>query len=221
MGTSGKKAVQAFRKRYRVLKPTLNELRNIIESQGYTIVEFNAIFNDEDVAAIIEELKLDNFVSERKGFTYVDSKYRLVFVHEDLSDEEKLNVLSHEEGHIFCGHIEENTYLGRDVQQEAEANAFVFCLLNPSLTDKTVYFIKRNKIWISAVAVILIISIVCFGWFTREKELYGDFVVTETGSKYHQAECVHVKNRDNVRRLTIEQFESGEYEPCGTCLPQG
>ena len=26
-------------------------------------------------------------------------------------------------------------------------------------------------------------------------------------------------DKDNVERLTKTQFESGDYEPCGTCLP--
>ena len=128
MSISGKQAAKAFRKKYGLLNPSLDEMKNIIRSQGYSIVEFNAIFNDEDVALIIENLRLDNLISERKGFTYADSKNRLVFVHEDLSVDEKLSVLLHEEGHIFCGHIEENTYLGRDIQQEVEANEFAYCM---------------------------------------------------------------------------------------------
>lgn len=220
MSITGKQAAKAFRKKYGVLKPTLDEIKNIITSQGYSIVEFNAIFNDEDVALIIENLRLDNLVSERKGFTYADSKNRLVFVHEDLSVDEKLSVLLHEEGHIFCGHIEENTYLGRDIQQEVEANEFTYCMQNPSSNSKSLFFINKNKVWISIVAVILVVSIIGFGWFVREKELYGDYVITDTGNKYHQSDCIHVKNKTNVHRLTVEQFESGEYEPCGTCLPQ-
>ena len=219
MSISGKMAARDFRKKYSILKPTLEEMRSIIQSQGYNIEEFNAIFNDEDVALIIENLKLDNLISEQKGFTYTDSKNRLVFVHEDLSEDEKINVLLHEEGHIFCGHIEEKTCLGRDVQQEVEANEFAYCLQNPNTADKSRFFIKKNKIWISVVSIILVISLVGFSWFMREKQLYGDYVITDTGNKYHQRDCIHVKNKTNVHRLTVEQFESGEYEPCGTCLP--
>lgn len=221
MSISGKQAAKAFRKKYGLLTPSLNEVKNIIRSQGYSIVEFNAIFNDEDVALIIENLGLDNLISERKGFTYADSKNRLVFVHEDLSEDEKRSVLFHEEGHIFCGHIEENTYLGRDIQQEVEASEFAYCLQHPKTTDKGAFFVKKNKVWLSIVSVILVVSLISFAWFMREKELYGNYVITDTGNKYHQSECIHVKNKMNTHRLTVEQFESGEYEPCGTCLPQG
>ena len=134
-------------------------------------------------------------------------------------DECGREILLHEEGHIFCGHIEENTYIGRDVQQETEANDFSYCMQNPTLADKLCYFIKNNKLWLSIVAVVLVACIILFCWFMREERLYGDFVVTETGNKYHQSDCNHIKNKNNVRRLTLEEFESGEYEPCGTCLP--
>ena len=219
MSISGKQAAKAFRKKYGLLNPSLDEIKNIIRSQGYSIVEFNAIFNDEDVALIIENLRLDNLVSERKGFTYADSKHRLVFVHEDLSVDEKLSVLLHEEGHIFCGHIEENTYLGRDIQQEVEANEFAYCMQYPTVTDKVTFFVKKNKVWLSIVAVMLIISLIVFSWFMREKTFYGNYIITETGNKYHQSDCIHVKNKNNTSRLTVEQFESGEYEACKTCLP--
>ncbi len=221
MSISGKQAAKVFRKKYGILKPSLDEIKDIICSQGYSIVEFNAIFNDEDVALIIEKLRLDDLVSERRSFVYADVNNRLVFVHEDLSEDEKLSVLLHEEGHVFCGHVEENTYLGRDVQQELEANEFAYCLCNPATTDKCVFFVKKNKIWLSIIAVILVVGLIGVRWFVREKALYGDFVVTDSGNKYHQSECIHVKNKTNTHRLTVEQFKSGDYEPCGSCLPQG
>ena len=219
MVVSGKQAVKSFRKKYKVLKPTLDEIKEIVYSQGYSIVEFNAIYNEKDVADIIENLKLDKLISERKNFVYADSKNRIVFIHEDLSVDEKLNVLLHEEGHIFCGHIEENTYLGRDVQQEVEANEFAYCLQNPNFAEKIGFFIGKNKIWLSVVIAILIISIAGVAWFMAKPQTYRDYVITDTGNKYHQSDCIHVKNKTNVKRLTVKQFESNEYEPCGTCLP--
>lgn len=221
MNSTGKKAAQAFRKKYGLLTPTLEELRALLLSQGYTVVEFNAIFNDADVAAIIEELNLESQIAQSKGFTYADCNHRLVFLHEDLSIEEKRNVLLHEEGHIFCGHIEEKTYIGRDVQQEMEANAFSYCLLHPGPGDRCAAFIKRNRLWLGIAAVALVLATGLLCWTLRERTLYDTFYITETGNKYHRAECIHVKNKNNTSRLTVEQFESGDYEPCATCLPQG
>lgn len=216
---SGKQASKAFREKHGLLKPSLEDIMTVISSQGYTIIEFNTVVNNSDVTDIIQNLELETLISERKGFTYADSKNRLVFVHEDLSADEKLSVLLHEEGHIFCGHIEENTYLGRDIQQEVEANEFAYCMQYPAVTDKVSFFVKKNKVWLSILAVILIVSLIVFAWFMREKTFYGNYIITETGNKYHQSDCIHVKNKTNTSRLTVEQFESGEYEACKTCLP--
>ena len=39
------------------------------------------------------------------------------------------------------------------------------------------------------------------------------------GNKYHEKDCIFVKDKTNVHRMTEEEFESGEYEPCRICLP--
>lgn len=87
-----KATAKQFLNEYKLGEVTLAALRQIIKSQGYTIIEYNHIFNDEDVANLIESLKLDDQVSKSKGFTYADSQRRLVFLHEDLSEDEKLLV---------------------------------------------------------------------------------------------------------------------------------
>lgn len=51
------------------------------------------------------------------------------------------------------------------------------------------------------------------------KKYYGEYYITSTGNKYHDKDCGYVKGKDNIERLTVEQYESGEYEPCGKCLP--
>lgn len=221
MSIAGKKAAKALRKEFKLLSPSLEELKDIIQSHGYTLIEFNGVYNEGDVALMIETLHLEALVSERKGFIYADKNNRFLFLEEELSEEEKRNVLLHETGHILCGHVEENTYLGRDVQQEVEANEFAYCMKHPAVYDKILYFFKKNKIWLSIALAALIIGLILFGWMGREKAFYGDYVVTETGNKYHQRDCIHVKNKTNTQRLTMDQFKSGEYNPCGICLPKG
>ena len=93
------KKAQSFLKEYGLQNVTLENLRSAIQKQGYTIVEYNNIFNDENVATLINALGLEAMCERSKGFTYADTKRRLVFLHEDLSYEEKRMVLAHEEGH--------------------------------------------------------------------------------------------------------------------------
>ena len=115
MANGVREKAEDFLRQYGLSKITLDDIRRIITSQGYTIVEFNHIFNDEPVTKLIEALKLDEMVEKARGFTYADRYRRLVFVHEDLTDDEKLLVLAHEEGHISCNHFSASPVIGRDV----------------------------------------------------------------------------------------------------------
>lgn len=207
---------------HRLTEITLADLRRIIVSQGYTIVEFNHIFNDEAVTALIEALNLDEMVEKAKGFTYADQHRRLVFLHEDLSEKEKLLVLAHEEGHIYCGHLSSVPIIGADVVEEYEANEFTHYLLNQGIVGRIGGFLKKRKKLCTAVAAVLAVSVIgvlIFNAVQKERSYYGEYYITASGNKYHEAECVFVKDKTNTHRMTIEEFESGDYEPCGICLP--
>ena len=224
MSETIKKTVNQFVKKHHIKTVNYSVLRDVIKSIGFTIIEFNAIFNDKDVETIIQNLTLDEGILRSRGFTYTDKNYRLVFVNEDLSDDEKMYVLSHELGHIICGHYSAAPIIGRDVKEEHEANEFSHYLLKPHSLRKfkiAVSEYKRIVIMLTSVLFVILALVVAGLIVNKEKSYYGDFYITTTGGKYHQAECIHVKNNNNIERLTKEQFKSGEYEPCGTCLPQG
>lgn len=222
MTISPKKAASNFKKQYAVNSITEKVLVDTLSSQGYTVIYFNAVYNEPDVANLIGALNLEGYVAYQKGFIYSNDKYRLVFVNEDLSEEEKVLVLSHEEGHVFCGHCSEQPIIGKDVIEEHEANEFSHYLLNPSSLEKVKYSIKKHrKIFIALLTCVLIaaIGITAFTIVTKEKSYYGEYYITSTGSKYHRKDCIFVKNKNDVYRMTKEEFESGEYEACKTCLP--
>ena len=219
-----KKKAKSFLKEYSLQNVTLENLRSAIQKQGYTIVEYNNIFNDENVAALIDALGLENFCEHSKGFTYADTKRRLVFLYEDLSDKEKLMILAHEEGHIYCNHLTSTPVLGRDVIEEHEANEFAHYLLNQGLGQQINRFVQKHRVGTIAVAIAaacILIASVAYCNVRTERRYYGDFYITTTGSKYHEKDCIFIKHKDNVDRLTVDQFESGEYEPCDICLPHG
>ncbi len=216
-----KKSVCLFKKQYMVTEVSEKAICDALSKQGYTVIYFNAIFNDDNVSQIIMNLKLDEYIQSNKGFTYANDKYRLVFVNEDLSEEERLLVLAHEQGHIFCGHTSCQPIIGQDVKQEHEANEFAHYLLHPSKIDNTKIWIRKHKkIVASILACVLIaaVGITIFSVVLKENSYYGEFYITSTGSKYHKKECIFVKNKTNVKRMTKEEFESGNYEACKTCL---
>ncbi len=217
-----KEKVKSFLHEYKLNTVTLDELRSIIKSQGFTIIEFNHIYNSEHVAALIEALNLREMIAKSRGFTYADSQRRLVFLHEDLSEEEKLLVLAHEEGHIYCDHFSTVPIIGKDVVEEHEANEFTHYLLNRGPASKVGSFLGKRKKLLCAIALVLAVSAIgaiLFYTLKKEHSYYGEYYLTSTGNKYHEGECIFVKNKTNAHRMTVQQFESGNYEPCGICLP--
>ena len=75
--------------RYKVRQADLNTFRQIIQVQGYTIIEFDPYAGDEDLDLIISRLDLGDLVSRQNGFTYADTEYRLVFVNKELKKKKK------------------------------------------------------------------------------------------------------------------------------------
>lgn len=199
---------------------TLNDLKRIIEAQGYTIVFFNPVDNDPDVAMLIKIYHLENYVSHCKAFTYADSRNRLVFVHEGLSEEETLTVLAHEEGHISCEHLSGGSIIGQDVVFEKEANEFAQYICNPPFSFRIKRYVVRNKLKLIAVGAALVViavslSVVLFA--INEGKYYKNYYIVPTGHKYHVKGCGLIAN-SHERRLTKAEYETGEYTPCVRCI---
>ena len=217
-----KAKAKSFFKKYKLNNVDVPNLKDVLKKQGYTLIEFNHVVNSEAVSALIKALGIEQNIASSKGFTYADEQRRLVFVHEDLTDEEKRIVLAHEEGHIFCGHLSSASIIGRDVREEHEANEFAHYILKDTIGRKIRADCQKHKKGICVVAALMVVAIigaVIFGIIKKEQSYYGEYYLTSTGNKYHEKECVFVKDKTNTQRLTVDQFESGEYEPCAMCLP--
>lgn len=223
MGNVAKKKARQFCIEYRFMDSSKENIESVIRQIGYTIVEFSYIFNDEDVQNLIDALKISDDLTRSRGFTYASSNHRIVFLNEDLSDEEKRIVLTHELGHIYCKHFGYGTIIGTDVQDEHEANEFEHYILNiPNSTKAEIWFFNNIRIITIVTIVSLLLAIAVGVWVKKqyeEKRYYGEYYITETGTKYHEKDCMFVKDKTSVRRLTEEEFQSGNYEPCKTCLP--
>lgn len=212
-----KRKAAEFKRKYSLKTINSADLWEALTAQGYTLVEFNSIENKENVASLIGALQLEDQIARSKCFTYQNDKYRIVFIHEDLNDEERTIVLAHEEGHIWNGHLSANNVLGTDVIQEYEANEFAHHLLKDKTGKK-----KRTKVTVVILTLILLLT-VGTGMFLKQnhdKAVYTDDLYrTETGGKYHVRDCMYIRDKTDVHRLSIEDFESGQYEPCSACMP--
>lgn len=222
MNNNTKKLAKTFIKKYKLTFIDYSALKNTANNMGYTIIEFNSIFNEKDVETVIQNLDLSKTALKSRGFTYISAEYRLIFINEDLTDEEKLLVLSHELGHIVCEHFSVVPIIGNDVKEEHQANEFSHYLLEESLSRKIHYIVDKNKKTTAILMAIIIVSLITIfvGMaIHREKAYYGDYYTTSTGNKYHKKECIFTKDKTTVRRLNKKEFEEGTYEACDICLP--
>ncbi len=219
-------SVKRFIKQFHITSVDFDSLRLVTEELGYTLVSFNNISNDEDVATLARSLRLTENIRHSKCFTYADQNFRLIFVHEDLTDEEKTLVISHELGHIYLGHMSNAQILGSDVHEEHDANEFSHFLLEKFQKQKGSIFFARHKPVIIAISAILLIALISVftvvgvgHYENSKKNKYVDYYITATGGKYHEKDCGTLKKSRSVRRMTQRELDSGLFERCHTCLP--
>lgn len=216
-----KKKAARFAREHKLKKLSFEGLKCAAEKIGYTVVEFNGCYNDENVDIIISNLNLQKEIIISRGFTYTDKNYRIIFVNEDLTEEEKVLILSHELGHIECGHLSFQNVIGKDVKEEYEANEFSHYLLKESVVGKAGTVLCEHKKTFVTVAIMLfaalILSVTVFS-VKNEKKYYGEYYITAFGEKYHKKDCIYIKNKKTTERLTNEMFETGKYSACNICL---
>ena len=54
---------------------------------------------------------------------------------------------------------------------------------------------------------------------SSQQSYQGNYYITETGSSYHKKDCMLIKNKNNVKKLTKKDYDSKKYKPCEVCLP--
>lgn len=212
-----KKQADSILKKYRLSDVSLDNILYIISDYGFEVIDFNK--NDLENETLLMQLSLTDMADAQPAFTFQNDDVKLVFVSDDLQPDEKIYVLSHELGHIVLGHLEKAI---KSTVDEQEANEFTHYLLNPTKRAKLRAFIfnhKRFLIILSSIILLIAIAIPVTMHYTKPKNDFGEYYITETGTKYHRKDCIFIKNKTNSRKITKEEFESGEYEPCGTCLP--
>lgn len=206
---------------YKLSQVSLDNLVYIIEDQGFEIIEY-VYGEDSSANRLIERLDLTDYSRANKAFAYRRGISKFVFVCEDMSATDKLYALAHEVGHIFCGHLKDGN-MTCSVEEEYEANEFAHAILHPRMWDRIVHSIREHKrvAWMVLVAFVVVGAIVIgLVYSDRQRSYYGEYYITDSGQKYHEAECIFIKDKNNVERLTKEDYYSGEYEPCQICLPE-
>ncbi len=216
MNTINKKA-HSFISKYDCNSISCKKLLDILHSQGFSVIEFSHFYNDEETEDLLKSLHLLEFSKTVNAFTYVDSTMRLVFILEGLSEDEKLILLSHEEGHIFLGHmVNKNRIFGEDIFQEDEANSFSYIIRTQSRLSKFFSNIIRKKsVLISAIVLILLLGTIFTTYSINN--LNTSYFVTKSGSKYHTKNCEYIVGHKTTK-ITKDDAKKLGYEPCLKCI---
>lgn len=218
----GKSIAAQILKKYKLVKPSLDELVYIASENGYDIIDYNKDENLKSIITLADRLSIQSYIETGTAFTYKNNETRLIFLCESMTNDEKLYALAHELGHIFCNHFTTNSQSVSSVKEEREANEFAHYLLEPSLGVKVNVLLSKYKKRLSIVVSILLVIIMAFSiWkYAVEGKPYSkEYYKTTNGEKYHEKDCIIIKDRNNVKRVTEKDMRTKKYEPCQVCLP--
>lgn len=223
MASKIKRSANRFIKEYKIKNLTAERISEIIKSQGYRIIRFGKAYNEKNIEILINGLELNGYVQAYSAFTYADDKYRLVFLEDNISDEEALILLTHEEGHIYNEHFGETLIAGKNTIHEYEANEFAHYVLTPTFATKTTTCISHHKtVAIICSILIFIIAGACIATpiIIKQQTYYGNYYFSPTGTKYHEKDCFYIRDKKTKERVTKEIMKEKGLEPCKVCLPE-
>lgn len=209
-----KKTVKAFRKEQKIKgMPTVKQLLEYAESQNYTVLSYG----NAGILCTPEEKESTPAYTARIG------EKHYLFYNASLPESDLLFALAHEVGHICLKHMfQKRGAFDTVIHKEQEANRFAALLTSPRSPQKKVFCLIG-----AAVLVFLSLAAYC----TQEtpnptaappaiqnNQLTDSVYVTPSGTKYHKADCYHIKNNANTEKLTKQAAEEKNYSPCKTCI---
>lgn len=194
---------------------TVSDLEKALQAQGFSLVEYSRISNSKEVSTLLNSLRLLEYAAGQSAFTYQDPNLRIVFMQENLSQQEQLILLSHELGHILCGHMGQVRTTGpaSGVLQEQEANEFAAYLMRYNQRRKP----RRIIIWTvvcilaAALAAFLILHI-------PEADADQTVYLTQSGKCYHREDCKFVEGKTNTTAVTLAQAKEAGFDACTWCF---
>lgn len=112
-------------------KITCQRVKEIIESYGFTLFEYD-LDTENDTTEAIRSLGLTSYAEVTGSFTYVsDAYHKYVFIRSGETEKDKIYMLLHEAGHIYKEHfaIEElvhNTHYKKERQADLFSSVQIF-----------------------------------------------------------------------------------------------
>ncbi len=211
------------------------DLKRIIESNQFTIIEYKKHSNSESVSELIKRLRVENETQQHDSFLYINNNLKFVFINANVCLEEKCALLRHELGHICDPDLKSSNLQNSRIKIEEFANEFSCFSKNPGVIFKFYLFIiKKWKLLVGMLALIacvLGISVMINSLIIQPaKPVTGDvsthvnsdntYYVTSAGKKYHLKHCIIIKYRNNLTEIKMTDAINEGYKPCMICNPE-
>ncbi len=193
---------------------------------GWKVVYYG---KDDISRELLTALELEEFAQNVPAFCYRNQKNGFIFIKDCYDIESKRCLLSHELGHIKCGHFQyfscycENS----NILEETQANEFSHYLLHPGAWSKLKHRLLKPKSKKLATAIALIVLGILL-LTSSDKPFHADQLffsesntivyITKSGDSYHNADCYTIKGHAQIS-LTQENAQDSGYHPCKVCRP--
>ena len=221
MSSNVRKAAYRILSQYKLGIPSLDDLVYVAKDQGYDIIDYSKESANPSVATLIKELSVEEVAKRGKAFVFQKKEIKLLFLCDELTKDEKRYAIAHELGHIALGHLRHGVSNDTSICEEHDANEFSHYLLLPGKGYLIKHWIDehRTACVVSIIALVMAIGMITlYCYVCYRNSLYGEYYITENGSHYHKIGCTYIKDKKNVHRFTIEEYNSGKYEPCQNCV---
>ena len=121
--------------------------------------------------------------------------------------------------------IQDIIIITKDIETDINARFLIDEIknnLNPNLINRAKIMMvchKKTTTIVSVILMVVILTGIIIPVVKKYRSQCGDYYVTDSGNKYHKKECIFVKDKKNVSKLTKEDFKAGLYDACDMCLP--
>jgi nuclease (SNase domain protein) len=210
-------------------KITSKHLEAALTEMGVLVVEYSQEINDPDIESLLKSIHKLEISKTVDSFYHIDKSKKIVCIKEGLNEKDKVMLISHEIGHIYCDNaIIRNLAQNTGPQKEKAANDFANYLLNNH------HRLGICIISIAAIAILLVTADIATKHTNNNSAAQTqviqeataspviadiEVVVTKTGQKYHKPDCNYVKDKANLIHMTLDEAIGGGYEPCEMCKP--
>ncbi len=208
---------------------SLRKVRNIkavIKSHGFRIHPYRLEETDSQITELIRELGCEDLAQRENGFVVTNEVIKAVFIRKNLSTNDQLEILFHEEAHIWCNHLNTANFTDQTaIQKEVEAQRFyprlkalrrVVILLTITALAIGAFFLTPQ----ASRSVVDTEPVGVSGYTIITNGNPNDIVyITGSGDAYHREYCGTIAGSHTRTETTRSSAESLGRHPCSYCNP--